>query len=197
MIKKSTIYYLFFIILVLMGIFHFSHDSEFTFLHLAIHLPAILGVTSLFFAILIPLVKNRIILTKPTTINSLHHLFSYMGWISIFVHMVFLYILIRKLTLFIPSFVTWQAMLIKSGPIAVILIILGGLGLFFIKRWRTFQLIHAINIIAFIWISVHGIVKDNILHTNYPHLYLLLFLDVVIIAILLTNACMPKKKINN
>ena len=196
MLKKSLIYFLFFIILILMVVFHFSHDPEFTFIHLAIHLPAILGVTSIFFAILIPLLKNRISLTKPSSINSLHHLFSYMGWFSVFAHMVFLYIWLKKYTLYVPSFVSWQAILMKSGPIAVILIILGGIGLFFIKQWRTFQIIHAINILAFIWISVHGIVKDNVLHANIPHFFLLISMDFVIVAILIANACMSKKKVS-
>jgi hypothetical protein len=120
MIKKSSIYWLFFVTLVLMGVFHFHHDPEFTFIHLAIHLPAILGVTSLFIAILIPLLKNRIVLTKLDTIISLHHLFSYMAWISIVFHMVFLFVKIKKYTLYIPSFANWNSMLLKSGPIAVI-----------------------------------------------------------------------------
>jgi len=193
MIKKSSIYWLFFITLVLMGIFHFHHDPEFTLIHLAIHLPAILGVTSLFIAILIPLLKDRIVLTKPDSTLSLHHLFSYMAWTSIVVHMVFLFVKIKQYTLYVPSFVSWQVMLQKSGPIAVILLILGALALFLIKRWKTFQLIHAINIIAFLWISLHGVIKDDLIGSNYPHLYLLIVMDLVIIVALIANAFKKRK----
>jgi len=192
--KKSTLFALYFLSLLLMGILHFSKDPDFSFLHLAIHLPSILGVISIFFAILVPLLKKKFVDLKPAEYLKVHHLFSYIGWSSVFVHMIFLYVWIKKFTLFVPSFADWATILSKSGPIAVILILLGGLGLFFRKRWTTFQLIHSINMLAFFWITVHGIFKDKSLEKNPLYLILLLSLDLLIIVLWIINRFQTKRK---
>jgi len=194
MLKKSTLFTLYFCSLLLLGIIHFSKDPDFSFLHLAVHIPAILGVISIFFAILTPLLKKRITGLKPGSIISIHHLFSYLGWSAVLVHMVFLFVRIKKFTLFIPAFSDWATVLSKSGPIAVILIILGSLGLLFRKQWRTFQVIHSINIIAFFWITLHGIVKDHALEKNLVYFYLLLLMDITVVGLLLSNWFQNKQK---
>jgi len=194
MIKKGTIFLLFVVFLLGLGMIHFSYDPDFSFLHLGIHIPAILAVISIFFAILLPLNKNRLTDIKGTQLKSLHHFFSYLGWISVLVHMLFLFIKIKKWTLFIPSFSNIGVILGKSGPIAVILLILGSIGLFFLKRWKTFQTIHAINILAFFWITVHGIFKDKALPNNMPYFLLLLIMDLYILFLLITNAVKSDKQ---
>lgn len=194
LMKKSTVLILYVLTILLMGIIHFSKDPDFSFIHLAIHLPAILGVVSIFFAILMPLLKKKLVDWKPAAYLSIHHLFSYIGWASIVLHMIFLFVLIKKYTLFIPSFADWATILVKSGPIAIILILLGGLGLFFRKKWKTFQFIHSINILAFFWITVHGIVKDKALENNPLYLILLLAMDLLIVVLWIANWLQNKRK---
>lgn len=187
MIKKNLFVSLYFIGILLLGVVHFSADPDFTFSHLAIHIPAIVGVMSIFFAILVPLLKKRFSDVKPRALVSLHHVFSYTGWTSILLHMIFLFVKIKKYTLYIPAFTDWATILSKSGPIAVILIIIGALALLFRKKWRTFQTIHAFNIIAFSWICVHGIFKDQALQKNIPYVVLLVTMNVIILFLLILN----------
>jgi branched-subunit amino acid permease len=64
------------------------------------------------------------------------------------------------------------------------------------KNWKRFKLIHSLNIIAFIWISLHGIIKDAVpaLGVNYPQLILLSLMNLVIISVLITGAKVKKKR---
>jgi hypothetical protein len=185
--KNNWIFLLYFVLIILLGIIHFSKDPDFTWIHLAIHVPAIIGVVSIFFAILVTLLKKNILKTSIVSVTNLHHFFSYVGWSCILIHMIFLYVLIRKVTLFIPSFTSWNTILGKSGPIAILLILLGSLGFFFMKRWKIFLTLHSMNIIAFFWITVHGIFKDKALAKNIPYVIFLVALDLIVFVILIYN----------
>jgi len=195
-ITKNAIGWLFLITLVVNVVIHFYHDPQLEFVYLVIHLSAILGVSSLFFAILIPLSRKYISLTKPNTIMTLHHLFSFTAWTSILVHLLFLSIQHQNFTILLPIW-TWKGIVIKGGPIAVIILILAALGLLLKKKnWKRFKLIHSLNIIAFIWICLHGIIKDAVpaLGVNYPQLIVLSLMNLFVMVVLIAGAKVKKNK---
>jgi hypothetical protein len=77
--------------------------------------------------------------------------------------------------------------LVKSGPLAVLLLIIGGLGLLFMKHWKTFLTLHSINIIALLWITVHGIFKDEAYPENLPYLLFFLTMDLIVLFVIIYN----------
>lgn len=185
--KNNWIILSYFISIIFLGIIHFYKDPDFTWIHLAIHIPAIVGIISLFFSIFIPFLNRELLKNSINSARKLHHFFSYIAWSCILLHMVFLFVLIRKFTIFIPSFSSWNTLLIKSGPIAVLLILFAGIGLLFMKHWKTFLTIHSVNIIAIFWITIHGVFKDKAIPGNIPYLIFLIILNLIIIFIIIYN----------
>jgi hypothetical protein len=195
--KNSWIFILYFFVFTILSVIHFSTDPDFTFIHIAVNLSAIIGIVSIFFAILVSLLKKKIMHNVSIPIRILHHFFSYTAWICISIHLFFLYIEIHSFSIYIPSFLSWDKILLKSGPIAFILILLGGLGILFIKRWKTFLTIHSINIVALIWISMHAVIKVDALEENLTYVIYLAVMDLIVLGIVIYNYFSQMKRIEN
>jgi hypothetical protein len=192
--KNSWIFILYFFVFTILSIIHFSTDPDFTFIHIAVNLTAIIGIVSIFFAILVTLLKKKIMQNISISIRTLHHFFSYIGWTCILIHLVSLYFEINDFSIYMPSFLSWEKILEKSGPIAFLLILLGGLGILYMKHWKTFLTIHSVNVIALIWISMHAVIKVDALSNNLTYVIYLLTMDLIVLGIAIYNYLSSNKR---
>jgi len=144
---------------------------------------ALVGIASLFIAILLSLLVRKSRQIFGVAYLKVHHFFSITGIVLITLHPVIMAIDFGTSRIFIPDFSSWNAFLVNAGRPALYLIYIATIAAIMrrniVKHWRY---IHSLLYVAFIFGAIHGILSGSDLrHPALYGLYLAMIITVMII----------------
>jgi len=170
-LKRYLFYFLLFIIYLIpiMAVFINGFDS---LLQLFRRIAALIGISSLFIAILLSLLVRQSRKIFGVGYLKIHHFFSISGLVLITLHPVIMAIDFGTTSIFIPKFNSWNSFLVNAGRPALYLIYIATIAAILRKNiakyWRT---IHGLLYPAFIFGAIHGILSGS--DMNNIFLYIL------------------------
>lgn len=175
-------YFLIFLIYLVPIVVVFIHGFD-DYFQLFRRLTGLVGIASLFIAIIISSFIRQAKKIFGTAYIKVHHLFSITGLILITLHPIIMMIDFGTSRIFIPDFSSWNAFLANAGRPALYLIYIATFAAILRKNIRKYwKYIHSLIYLAFVLGAVHGMRQGSDLKNP-----ILLSLYLVMIVIVITN----------
>lgn len=184
--KQLGFRYLFYGLVVLLYlipvaiVFSMGFESPFQLLR---RITGLMGVNSLFIAILLSLMIRQSKKIFGVSYLKIHHFFSISGLILISLHPVVMAIDFGTTRIFIPDFSSWNAFLHNAGRLVIYIIYIAVIAAIFRKNLlKTWKYIHGLLYPAFILGTVHGILLGSDLENP---ILVILFIAMIVTVVLI------------
>jgi predicted ferric reductase len=173
----------------LITIFSYGFDD---FLELFRRITGLVGIISLFVAIILSSLVKQSKQIFGVTYLKVHHFFSITGLVLITLHPIIMAIDFGTSKIFVPNFSSWNAFLTNGGRFAIYLIYIATLSAILrrniAKYWRYF---HGLLYPAFLLGAIHGMLQGSDLRSI--SLYTLF---VIMIALVIVNFICKRYQLN-
>ena len=180
--NRSFWYFLFLILYLIPLAIALRSKFEGTW-HFLGRISALIGITSLFIAILLSLLVKESKRIFGVYYLKIHHTFSFLGLLLISLHPVFLAIDFGTGSIFIPTFSSWYDFLKNAGRPALYLIYIAVMAALLRKSMaKHWKYVHSLLYPAFILGAVHSILNGRDL--KIPILSLLFMTEIIIVIII-------------